>query len=119
MKLTRSFVVDIRADVEDGTEILALLVDSVRLPIRSLSLDGEKLAKSEYFLHGTFESVKVHARRFYYDQDYPQKILEEQTYELSGQIVPLENAWLEFSCGGEVKYFDLGPLEKLKSEMHP
>jgi hypothetical protein len=119
LRKTRAYVLEMSMEAEDGTEILSLLVDSVRIPIRNFSLEGELLTSPQYYLHGSFESVKITARQYFYNQDYPEKVMEEMEYEASGVVVPKGEAWLEYSCVGEVQYLELGPLEKLKTEMHP
>lgn len=119
LRFTRSYRVELAATVEEGTEIKSLLVDSIRIPISSISLDGDILNNTAFQLNGRFESILISARQYFYDSDFEPDILEEIEYELSGQSVPEKEAWIELDCMGTTSYFKLGLLEKLKSDYHP
>ena len=119
LKYTRNYRVEFSADIKEEINFTNLLVDSVKLPVYSLTVDGDVVRNEDYSMMGNFLSIAIQSPRHFYQSNPRITMVEEQVYALSGQVIPEGKAILEYDHFGTLKYIELGDITKLKSEYHP
>lgn len=119
LKYTRNYHVEFSADIKEEINFTNLLVDSVKLPVYSLTVDGDVVRNEDYSMMGNFLSIAIQSPRHFYQSNPRITMVEEQVYALSGQVIPEGKAILEYDHLGSLKYIELGGITKLKSEYHP
>ncbi len=118
LRFTRSYNTSFSAKVEEEISFNAILVDSVRLPIQSIRLEGDVVKNEGYTLLGDFTLIEIQTSRQFYNPDARFTMIEETDYELSGQVVGENQALLEYEHFGTMRYVSLGTIEKAESQYH-
>ncbi len=120
LKGINTYEVSLRGKVTAPFVIQGLLVDSIRIPIQKLNIDGKSM-DSETPISASFEKLSFRVSRYLYGMpaSNPKNPIEEVKYELSGIIVPRKNALLEYKLGDEVFHFPLGEVTKKESVYRP
>ena len=116
LKKSRTYNAVVSASFPEPGELKAMLVDSVRLPIKLLALNGEDQRQPYSGITGTFETCRMVTNRNFY-QDTAPKTLEEILPELSGRVLEDGQVLLEIGGPNGDIYIDLGTLTT-KDAMH-
>ena len=116
LKKSRTYNAVVSANFPEPVELKAILVDSVRLPIKLLSLNGEDQRQPYSGITGTFETCRMVTNRNFY-QDTAPKMLEEILPDLSGRVLKDGQVLLEIGRPNGDIYIDLGTLTT-KDAMH-
>jgi hypothetical protein len=96
------------------------LVDSIRLPIGSLRIDGDAVKKEAYSMQGTYDKVELFSGRNIYSEiptGGPTHPVAK--YELSGLNLDQGVVMVEYTCYGQTYQHLLGTATKLESLYHP
>jgi len=119
LRYTRTYRAVVSAQIDEEISLVSLLVDSIKIPIESLKVDGDIVKNENYTMVGEFDKIEFQASRYFYNRDSRVQMLQEQKYSLSGQIIEEGNAVLEYNHFGTLKYFPLGALESKDPVFHP
>lgn len=117
LKKTRNYVVKGSGTFSEPGTVAFLLVDSIKLPIRFISVDGAKLKSPQEQISGEVQELVCHAGRNYYNEEAP------QTYEaddyLSAGMETNGKAFLEISTSSGTEYIALPELTMLQPVYAP
>lgn len=110
LRKTRNYKVVMSAKMQDEYKFLALLVDSVRLPVEFIRADGAAIVSEGYGLQGQFDELVISVSRHFYQQYAPDMVAEVIT-DLSGfQLGDSAQLMIDGPLG--IEYIDLGIVQR-------
>lgn len=79
LKKTRTYILKASGEFSTSAVVAFLVVDSIKIPVRFVSVDGAKLGSPKDPVSGKFTELVVHAARNYYNDEAPQ-VVEADAY---------------------------------------
>lgn len=119
LRNTRVYKCDFTVHAHEPFEIVELLVDSVKLPVPSLNVDGQIMKNDHVKIVGDSVHVIFQASRMFFNAEAQNQIFEVEEYENSGMQLPELQAFLNILIDGQIQRVDLGKFEKKASVFHP
>ncbi|MDP4827076.1 MAG: hypothetical protein NWR73_05290 [Flavobacteriales bacterium] len=110
LRKTRNYKLVMSAKMHDEHKFIALLVDSVQLPIEFIRADGSAITSEGYGFQGQFDELVISVSRHFYQQ-YAPDMVAEVISELSGFQLG-DSAQLMISGPLGVEYIDLGIVQR-------
>ncbi len=115
LKKTRTYRAVLEVNAAKAADATAFLIDSVRLPISRMLIDGEEQRMPFPEVPTGTHRIELEATRNFY-QDHAPEMVDEVTPKLSGDLTPAGRMELEFLIGSTSTFFliDLGVLKVLE-----
>ncbi len=119
LRNTRVYKCDFTVNTKVPFEIVEFLVDSIKLPVPSLTLNGEILKNEHIQIAGDSAQVIFQANRMFFNAEAKNQIYNVETYQLSGLRLPELNGKMVIRVDGQLQTVDLGNYVKKASVFHP
>jgi hypothetical protein len=119
LRSTTIYKCDFTVNTKVPFEIIELLVDSVKLPVSSLNMNGDIMKNDHVKIVGDSVHVIFQASRMFFSAEAQNQIFDIVEYEKSGVILEGKAAFLNVLIDGQVQRVDLGEFEKKQSVFHP
>ncbi|MFT4778930.1 MAG: hypothetical protein ACI923_001463 [Flavobacteriales bacterium] len=111
LRRTRSYIIKGGGEFTAPAVVSFLLIDSVKIPIRFISINGAKASSPKNPIEGEVLQLVLHASRNYYNDEAPQvsvaQVYEKSGYETNGK------AFLEITSEKGVQYLELPAVVQL------
>lgn len=118
LRFTRNYKASLSGYANDSIVAVNILVDSVRVPISGLSINGERL-KGELVLFGEYESVEFYAGRSFYTTSNRGPQTTPVVFEANDSPLPDGHIAIEFSGDGRLFSIPLGEATVLDPMFAP
>jgi len=117
LRRTRNYIIKGGGEFTAPAIVSFLLIDSVKIPIRFISIDGAKASSPKDPMKGEVIQLVLHASRNYYNDEAPQvsesQVYEKSDYETNGK------AYLEITSEKGVQYLELPAIVQLNPVYAP
>ncbi|MBI1268584.1 MAG: hypothetical protein GC193_14270 [Cryomorphaceae bacterium] len=110
LRKTRTYKLVMSAKMQDEHKFIALLVDSVQLPLEFIRADGSAITTEGYGFQGQFDELVISVSRHFFQQ-YAPDMVAEVMYELSGFQLS-DSAKLMISGPLGIEYINLGIVQR-------
>jgi hypothetical protein len=119
LRNTRVYKCDFTVSTKVPFQIVELMVDSIKLPVPSLTLNGEILKNDHVQISGDSAHVVFQANRMFFNAEARNQIFNVETYALSGVTLPDLSGKMVILVEGQLQTVDLGNYVKKASVFHP
>lgn len=112
LRMTRNYNMELSTSLDTKVEYLAVLFDSIQLPITFISVDGEDRRPPFTSLAGRVENLNIYTSRNFYQSEAP-KSVSETNYALSGKQLDDDESFLLYKLDGMPYMLPLGAPKKI------
>lgn len=114
LKKTRTYRAVLEVNAAKAADATAFLVDSVRLPISRMLIDGEEQRMPFPEVPKGNHRIELEATRNFY-QDHAPVMVEEVIPAISGAVKPDGQLFIVFKADSDTLTIDLGDLQIIES----
>lgn len=119
LRFTRSYKVALQGYANDSILPMFILVDSVKIPIIGLTLNGKRYRGTGPKLLGEYESIEFYASRQFHTSNNGGPQFDPVVYDLSDSLLPDQHLAVEFKGGGRSFSIPAGEATVLETMYAP
>lgn len=119
LRKTMRYECEMSGDFNLQISLTNLIVDSVKVPMASIYVDGQNQNRYPIIRQGRRDSIKIMANRLIFNRNSQNQMIPEVILEGHDYEVPEGEALMEYSIGEEIFTMPLGPISIKETVYNP